>query len=513
MTGKLLGKYEILHKLGEGGMGEVWRARDARLNRMVAVKMLPQDLASVNPSRRARFEQEARALAALNHSHIVTIYDFGEDDGRAYIVSELVEGESLRAMLDRGPIPQQKATDIAGQIAEAMAAAHALGIVHRDLKPENVMVTRTGQVKVLDFGLAKQSPSSAGDGTATMAMSVSEPGLVMGTVGYMSPEQVRAEPVDARSDIFSFGCILYEMLAGRRAFQALNAVETMHAILKADPPEFDSSHSNLRPALVTIVRRCLEKRPEQRFQSAADLAFALRSIDSTAVTGVQASPATRRIPAWLWPASTAAATALALLAVGLLVRDRTRPRQGPQFQRITFHKGYVTSARFVPHSRNVLYEASWEGSPSHVYLAVPGSPESRDLQMPPDSQLLSVSANQDIAFLTAPFDHGNGGRLMRGSLSGAQMRPLLDGVLAADWAPDGSSLAVLRRTNAVNRIEYPIGTVLAADIAWPLSMIRVSPEGDRVAYVRRFNGRALELMLVDRAGKQTSLGAAPPEHY
>ena len=505
MIGKLLGNYEIIDKLGEGGMGEVWRARDARLNRMVAIKILPREVAA-DSSRRTRFEQEARALASLNHSNIVSIYDVGEEGGRAYIVSELVEGESLRAMLDRGPIPPQKAIQIAVQIAEAMAAAHALGIVHRDLKPENIMLTHAGQTKVLDFGLAKHSPSPTGDAAATVAMSVSEPGMVMGTIGYMSPEQVRAEPVDARSDIFSFGCILYEMLTGRRAFETATAVETMHAILKAEPPEFDATLASLRPALLNIVRRCLEKRPELRFQSAADLAFALRSLDSMAVAGAISTPVPAVGNRWFWPVATVAATGLALLAFGLLIRDHSRPHQGPQFQRITFHKGYVTSARFVPHSRNILYEASWEGGPSHVYLTVPGSPESRDLQMPPDSQLLSVSANQDIAFLTAPFRPISGGRLMRGSLSGAQMRPLLDGVLAADWSPDGSSLAVLRRTNGANQIEYPIGTVLAGDLSFPMPVIRVSPDGDLVAYARRFNGRAIELMLVDRAGKQTSLG-------
>src|ERR1700722_14615751 len=218
MQGQHLGNYEIFDKLGEGGMGEVWRARDERLHRTVAVKILPADV-SGDASRRARFEQEAHALAALNHPNIVAIYDIGSDDGRAYIVSELVEGESLRTSLNPGALPVRKTIDLAGQIADGMAAAHALGIVHRDLKPENVMVTRSGQVKVLDFGLAKQSPSAAGAYAETVAMSVSEPGMVMGTVGYMSPEQVRAEPVDARSDIFSLGCILYEMPAGRRAFQ------------------------------------------------------------------------------------------------------------------------------------------------------------------------------------------------------------------------------------------------------------------------------------------------------
>ncbi len=198
-----LGNYEITTKLGEGGMGEVYRAHDARLNRSVAVKILAQG---------TRFEQEAKALGALNHPNIVAVYDAGQDNGQFYIVSELVDGESLRALIDRGRIPTKKLIDIAVQIADALAAAHAVGIVHRDLKPENVMITREGRVKVLDFGLAKQLIAAAGDNTATIALST--PGMVMGTVGYMSPEQVRGEPLDYRSDIFSFGCVLYEMIAG-----------------------------------------------------------------------------------------------------------------------------------------------------------------------------------------------------------------------------------------------------------------------------------------------------------
>ena len=340
MTGKLLGNYEIVDKLGEGGMGEVWRARDNRLNRTVAIKILPSEVAA-DPARRARFEQEAHSLAALNHPNIVTIYDVGQDDGRAYIVSELVDGESLRAVLDRGPLPARKAIDIAGQVADGMAAAHALGIVHRDLKPENVMVTRSGQVKLLDFGLAKQSPAATGENTATMALS--QPGTVLGTAGYMSPEQVRADKVDARSDIFSFGSMLYEMLTGRRAFAAASGVETMHAILKADPPEFEGELGKLPPALATIVRRCLEKQPEQRFQSAADLAFALRSISGTSITGAQAAvvaaaPATRQ--RWVWPV-VAVSGAVALFAAGFILRDRTAHRAPPEFQRLTFRRGLV----------------------------------------------------------------------------------------------------------------------------------------------------------------------------
>ena len=502
-----LGNYEILDKLGEGGMGEVWRARDRRLQRMVAVKILPQDVAN-DATRRARFEQEARALGALNHPNIVAIYDVGEDEGRAYLVSELVDGESLRALLERGPLAARKAMEIAGQMADGMAAAHALGIVHRDLKPENVMVTRAGQVKVLDFGLAKQNAPAAGDNSATIAIGVSEPGMVMGTVGYMSPEQVRGEAADARSDIFSFGCVLYEMVAGKRAFQAGTGVETMHAILNLDPPQFEGEHTELPPALTTIVGRCLEKRPEQRFQSAADLAFALRSIGSGTVTGMRpAAAATRaRRKAWLWPMM-AAAGGVALFGLGFWVRERTLNSADPTFQRITFHKGFAIAARFVPHSRDVIYQANWDGGGSHIYLAVQGSPESRDLEMPAGSGLTAISGQQEMALITPPTGDYGTGRLVRSSISGGQTRPLLDGVLAADWAPDGGSMAVLRRVNGVNRLEYPIGTVIADKIGWPLWMIRVSPDGERVAYVMRTDGTAIGMAVVDRAGKKNYLGA------
>jgi eukaryotic-like serine/threonine-protein kinase len=455
-----LGNYEILDKLGEGGMGEVWRARDARLNRTVAVKILPPDV-SGDASRRARFEQEAHALAALNHPNVVAIYDIGTEDGRAYIVSELVDGESLRAIITRGPMPVRKAIDVAGQIADGMAAAHALGIVHRDLKPENVMVTRSGQVKILDFGLAKQAPTSSGENTATMALS--QPGTVLGTAGYMSPEQVRAEPVDARSDILSFGAMLYEMLTGRRAFQASSSVETMHAVINAEPPEFDGELGKLPPALATIVRRCLEKRPEQRFQSAADMAFALRSITgSTSTNGAQPALAAAKPKkkAWLWPVAAVLCSA-ALFAAGYFLRERTTRHAPPQFQKITFRKGIVARARFTPDG-NIVYQAIWDNGPPRVYLAVPGSPESRDLGI--DGGFGAVSSKQQLTVSTPPYGDYNSARLSVVSISGGQSRPLLDDVMAADWAPDGESLAVMRRVNGHNRLEYPIGHVLIEDV-------------------------------------------------
>ena len=496
MQGQRLGNYEIIDKLGEGGMGEVWRARDERLNRTVAVKVLPPDLAA-DALRRARFEQEARALGALNHPNIVAVYDVGQDDGRSYIVSELVDGESLRGIIDRGPLPMRKLIDYAVQMAEALAAAHELGIIHRDFKPENVMVTRTGRVKVLDFGLAKQS-LPLGDKTATMALS--HPGMVMGTVGYMSPEQVRGEAVDARSDIFSFGCALYEMVAGKRAFHGPSSIETMNAILHAEVPEFEANPA-LPPALGTIIRRCLEKRPEQRFQSAADLAFALGSLSNASASGIHPPVVQRRRRRLLRLSLAVLAAMLVLFAAGFAASFWMPRHTTPQFQRITFRKGYIDNARFSSDARNVIYEASWEGAPSRIYLAVPGNPESRDLGLPPGSHLLAVSSKDELAY------SDNSGNLMRGSISGGRMRPLLDHVLTADWSPDGAQLAVMREIGGITRIEYPIGKVLVDNLRFTLGTIRVSPDGSKIAFDKFFHGRSVELVVVDRNGQQQSLGA------
>jgi hypothetical protein len=495
MQGQRLGNYAILDKLGEGGMGEVWRARDDRLNRTVAVKVLAADLAN-DPLRRARFEQEARALGALNHPNIVAVYDVGQDAARSYIVSELVDGESLRNIIDRGPLPTRKAVDYAVQVAEALAAAHELGIVHRDLKPENIMVTHAGRVKVLDFGLAKQNVAPAADRTATMAMSLSQPGMVMGTAGYMSPEQVRGEAVDGRSDIFSFGCVLYEMIAGKHAFQAPSSVETMNAILNQNPAEFDGNA--LSPVLVSIVHRCLEKRPEKRYQSAADLAFTLGSTRTSSSSTAQAPILATGRPWIQWAGALAAG--LALFWAGFLVRAWTTRPTLQQFQRITFRKGFIDNARFTPDGRNIVYEASWEGGPSHIYLTIPGNPNSRDLGIPPASRLFAISSKEELAYADVS------GNLMRGSISGGLMRPILENVAAVDWSPDGSALAVLRQVNGKNRIEYPIGTVIADDLRFPLETIRVSPDGTRVAFVTFFHGRAAALHIVDRNKKQQYLG-------
>src|SRR5271169_4516751 len=264
-TGTRLGPYEILAPLGAGGMGEVYRARDPRLGREVAVKVLPAGCSS-DPERLRRFEQEARATAALNHPNILALFDIGRQDDFPYIVSELLDGETLRARLAAGPLPARKAIEYALQIVRGLAAAHDHGIFHRDLKPENIFVTRDGHVKILDFGLAKLTSA---DAAQTATLNATAPGMAMGTAGYMSPEQVRGQAIDQRSDIFSLGVILYEMISGQRAFQGDSAIEAMNAILKEDPPPLaDASFDRL-------IRHCMEKNPEERLQSARDLKFYL----------------------------------------------------------------------------------------------------------------------------------------------------------------------------------------------------------------------------------------------
>jgi eukaryotic-like serine/threonine-protein kinase len=314
-AGTKLGPYEIQSSLGAGGMGEVYRARDTRLEREVAVKVLPEFFA-LEPDRLRRFEQEARAVAALNHPNILAVFDIGQHNGSPFLVSELLEGETLRAVLERGPLPQRKTIELGVQIAHGLAAAHEKGIVHRDLKPENVFVTKDARVKILDFGLAKLAQKvGAESDEVTLASSHTAPGVVMGTASYMAPEQVRGEPSDARTDIFAFGAVLYEMLSGVRAFRRDTAAETMTAVLKDDPPELPDPGRLVSPALDRTVRRCLEKSPEQRFQSARDLSFALSALSGTDASGMARATAAapRRIPVLLW---LGAAITLAAVAGG-----------------------------------------------------------------------------------------------------------------------------------------------------------------------------------------------------
>ncbi len=314
IAGTKLDGYEILGLLGAGGMGEVYRARDPALKREVAIKVLPA-FVSQDPDRLRRFEQEAQAAAVLNHPNILAVHQFGTFEGAPYLVSELLEGSMLRQLLQRGPIPIRKAIDYGIQIAHGLAAAHEKGIVHRDLKPENLFVTKDGHLKILDFGLAKlmqRQPDSAE--AAPTQTKGTDPGMVMGTVGYMAPEQVRGKPADHRADIFAFGAILYEVLSGKRAFQRSTSAETMTAILNDDPPAISQIVQTTPPGLQRVVHHCLEKNPEQRFHSASDLAFALEALSDSGASTIAATTQGSR-SRWVWAAAAGAAVALAALLI------------------------------------------------------------------------------------------------------------------------------------------------------------------------------------------------------
>src|ERR1700719_3704732 len=348
--GTKLGPYEIVSLLGAGGMGEVYRARDSRLKREVAVKVLPPAF-SRDADRLRRFEQEALATAALNHPNILAVFDIGTNEGSPYVVSELLEGETLRERLRGGPIAIRKTLDYALQIAHGLAAAHEKGIVHRDLKPENIFITKDGRVKILDFGLAKLTQPEAGDHTSLPTMShATEAGVVLGTAGYMSPEQVRGMAVDARSDIFSFGAILYEMISGKRAFHRETSADTMSAILKEDPADLSETNRNVSPALERIVQHCLEKSPEQRFHSASDIAFDLEHLSgiSSATSRVTATAAAKPRGKLLAAVAGVVAIAFAMLGLGWWLGRGGGPASLAEYHQITFRTGSIGNARFTP---------------------------------------------------------------------------------------------------------------------------------------------------------------------
>src|SRR5271156_2450113 len=361
--GTKLGPYEIVAPIGAGGMGEVYRAKDTRLGRDVAIKVLPEGFAR-DADRLRRFEQEARAVAALNHPNILAIHDIGEYNGAPFLVSELLEGHSLREELNSGALPTRRAVEDASQIAQGLAAAHDKGIVHRDLKPENVFVTKDGRLKILDFGLAKLAKlQTAADEDATLGAAAQEtsPGTVLGTVGYMSPEQVRGEAADARSDIFALGSILYEMLSVQRAFRRDTSAETMTAILKEDPPEISTLSKPIAPALERIVRRCLEKKPQQRFQSARDLAFSLEGLSgTTSATAAHAALASPEKPGrkWLMPLAAGLLLLIAVGAAGWFFGRGTGSTAPPLYHQLTFERGLVFAARFAPDGRSIYYSAA-----------------------------------------------------------------------------------------------------------------------------------------------------------
>jgi len=479
--GTKLGPYEIQALLGAGGMGEVYRGRDTRLDRSVAIKILPAAF-SADSDRLQRFQQEARVLSSLNHHNLLAIFDVGQQNGSYYLVSELLEGESLREQLSDGPLPLRKAVDYGVQMANGLDAAHAKGIVHRDLKPDNIFITKDGRVKILDFGLAKQAKETGG-GNSAITSPATLPGVVLGTAGYMSPEQVRGQTADVRSDIFSFGAILYEMVAGQRAFHGESSVETMNAVLKSDPPEI--SGKNIPPAMERLIRRCLEKSPEQRFQSARDLAFALDTLSgissASTTSATQATPAQpqRRVRTLLL----ASLAALVAFTLAFLAGMRAGVPKHPTFHQLIFGRGYIETARFTPDGQNVIYGAAWNNQPFEIFTSSLQGLESRRLGLPPGN-ILGVASNGQMA-LALGWHHTLSwmtiGTLGEVSFNGGAPRPVMERVCDGDISRDGKQFAVVRCSGSDQTLEFPIGKVLYRTNGY-ISHVRISPQDDAIAF-------------------------------
>jgi Tol biopolymer transport system component len=507
-AGSKLGPYEILGQLGAGGMGEVYRARDPRLGREVAIKVLPPSF-SADTDRLRRFEQEARAAGVLNHPNITAVYDIGDHGGAPYVVQELLEGETLRAVLSGGKLSPRRAVDYALQTARGLAAAHERGIVHRDLKPENLFVTKDGRVKILDFGLAKLTqPEGTGSAVTNLPTETrgTEPGVVLGTLGYMSPEQVRGRPADARSDIFSFGAILYEMLSGNRAFRGDSAADTMSAILREDPPDLSVTNQAISPGLERIVRHCLEKNPEQRFHSAHDLAFDLEALSG--LSGAAAAiPSRARAPRRGIFLLVIPAALIGAAAAALLVRTLAKPLS-PTYQRLTYRKGAVASAFFAPDGQTVVYSAAWEPGPPRIFSTRPGSTESRSLGLP-DGEALSISSTGDLAIALGVRDSVGSMTLARVPLAGGTPRLVAERIKFADWSPDGQNFAIVRDVSGRDTLEFPIGkTVYRAESDRYLRFPRISPRGNAIAVVDAASSDIGDLILIDLEGRRRVLASA-----
>jgi predicted Ser/Thr protein kinase len=511
-SGTRLGPYEIVAPLGAGGMGEVYRARDARLGRDVAIKVLPPTLAA-DADRLRRFEKEARAASALNHPNIVTIYDAGTADGISWIAMEHIEGQNLRTLLILGALSPKKRLSYAAQIAEGLAKAHESGIVHRDLKPENVMVTRDGAVKILDFGLAKLIEPSGTPEEQTQSPTVSagtQVGVVLGTVGYMSPEQAKGETLDFRSDQFSFGSILYELLTGKRAFARANAPETMAAIIREEPEPLAAAAPETPVALRWIVERCLAKEPEERYASTKDLARDLARVrdamtEGTLSASVGAMPAARRLPRWILPLAAAALLAAAAIA---LVASRRTPAAPPLYRPVTFQRGALGIARFAPDGQTILYAAAWQGHAAQLYSTRLDSTESTALPLP-SASLLSVSSAGKLAIKVL---HGTGPTVIAEvSMAGGAPRELVESDppdalqfsdLTADWSPGEDRLAIVRN----DQLEFPIGKVLVpSSETTKVISLRFSPDGRRIAFTEWRGRKSFAVCVVDLAGQRKDL--------
>ena len=520
--GTRLGPYEIVEAIGAGGMGEVYRAKDSRIGRDVAIKVLRSGM-HIDPDRMRRFEQEARAVGALNHPGLLVIHDIGQANESPYIVTELLEGETLRERLgvpsnstsstDSGKLSMRRVTDWGVQIANGLAAAHEAGIVHRDLKPENIFITRDGRVKILDFGLAKlQSPQSIGSEENTVQRGT-DPGTVMGTVGYMSPEQVRGQEVDSRSDIFSLGLILYEMISGRRAFQRESQPETMTAILREDPPDLSTINPTASPSLVRITEHCLEKRPEQRFQSARDLSFHLQQLsdDSGRSTIREATPQ-RSLLRW-WPAAAVVAGALLIGFLGgrawtseASVEGAGSSGNAVAVKAITF-SGRDLEPSVSPDGKMIAFASARDGK-MRIWIKQTNGGSELALTAGIDSTPRFSPDGSSVLFAR---DEGGGRRsIYKVPILGGEPRKLVDDAYAADWSPDGLSLVCVRSLGGGELAGTVVVTAgsdgsnqkeIATLEGKLLGSPRWSPDGSRIALADwSFGNFAHQPLLIARDG-------------